>query len=88
MTVDTQTFDAQQIADAWKNMKVAEYTYRREVLYAQRQVGKMIAGRSCTLQQIADTVGTSKAYPHQLANRFISGDFEQRLSDVENGRPL
>jgi len=85
MTNNVETFDAQQIAQAWKDWKTIEHAYRREVLYAQRRVARMIASRSCSLQNVADLTGTSRAYPKQLADRFLSGDIERRIGEIENG---
>ena len=80
MAPNYPTYDVDAISEQWKRLRTVEAARRREVLTEKRQLAMMIARRTCSLQDIASKADVSRAYPGQLADRFMQGVYDKQLA--------
>lgn len=83
MGSNNATYSADDISEQWERFRTVEMIARRQVLSEKRQLAMMIARRTCSLQDIADRVDVSRAYPGQLADRYTQGLYDVQLAALD-----
>lgn len=66
----SETFSAQQIAEAWQRVKQFEEDCEKQLAARKAALAHMIDHRSDSLREVSQQMGVSHAYPGQIVKKF------------------
>lgn len=68
------TYSLHAIVAQWRALKDMEAANRAREKAHRAKLAEMIQHRGTTIPEIAEAMGVTRAYPHQLAKQYRDGD--------------